>query len=56
MALSYICFTVSNLSRSCDFYASLLQPLGYRYIGEVDSQIGFGVEEATFFIREATNG
>ncbi|KAI4245763.1 MAG: hypothetical protein L6R40_002291 [Gallowayella cf. fulva] len=33
---------------------SALAPLGYRYIGQIGNQIGFGIEEAEFFISQET--
>ena len=50
MPVSHISLTVSHLPSSCSFYLAALQPLGYRYIGEQNNHIGFGLEEADFFI------
>ena len=50
MPVSHIGLNVENLPASTSFFLSALQPLGYRYIGTRDDQIGFGVKEADFFL------
>ncbi|KAL8679778.1 MAG: hypothetical protein Q9186_003994 [Xanthomendoza sp. 1 TL-2023] len=54
MPVSHIGLTVSHLPTSCSFLLAALTPLGYRYIGQSGNQIGFGVEEAEFFISQET--
>ena len=54
MPVSHIGLTVSHLPTSCSFFLAALTPLGYRYIGQFDGQIGFGVEGAEFFISQET--
>ena len=56
MPVSHIGLTVSHLPSSCSFYLAALQPLGYRYIGQQENQIGFGVKEADFFICQDSPG
>lgn len=50
MPVAHIGLTVENIAASASFYAAALQPLGYRYFGSRDDQLGFGVEEADFFL------
>ncbi|GAB7337484.1 hypothetical protein MBLNU457_g2814t1 [Dothideomycetes sp. NU457] len=50
MPVSHIGLTVENLPASTSFFQSALQPLGYRYVGTRNDQIGFGVKEADFFL------
>ncbi|KAF2148852.1 hypothetical protein K461DRAFT_53663 [Myriangium duriaei CBS 260.36] len=50
MPVSHVGLSVENIGPLSSFYASALQPLGYRYIGEREGQLGFGVNEADFFI------
>ncbi|KAL8930376.1 MAG: hypothetical protein Q9172_000085 [Xanthocarpia lactea] len=52
MPLSHIGLTVSHLPTSCSFYLAALAPLGYRYIGQSGNQIGFGIDDAEFFISQ----
>ncbi|KAI4154025.1 MAG: hypothetical protein LQ341_000450 [Variospora aurantia] len=54
MPVSHIGLTVSHLPTSCSFFLAALTPLGYRYIGQFDGQIGFGVDEPEFFISQET--
>jgi catechol 2,3-dioxygenase-like lactoylglutathione lyase family enzyme len=56
MPVSHVGLTVSHLPRSCSFYLSALQPLGYRYIGQQENQIAFGDKEAEFFICQDSPG
>ncbi|MCJ1301974.1 hypothetical protein MMC08_004775 [Hypocenomyce scalaris] len=56
MPVSHIGLTVSHLPTSCSFFLAALSPLGYRYIGQNDNQIGFGIAEADFFISQETPG
>ena len=56
MPVSHIGLTVSHLPTSCSFFLAALSPLGYRYIGQDNSQIGFGIDEADFFICQETPG
>ncbi|PNS21934.1 hypothetical protein CAC42_532 [Sphaceloma murrayae] len=53
MPVAHIGLSVENIAASASFYAAALQPLGYRYIGSRDDQLGFGVEEADFFLSPA---
>ncbi|KAL8724759.1 MAG: hypothetical protein Q9166_007773 [cf. Caloplaca sp. 2 TL-2023] len=54
MPVSHIGFTVSHLPTSCSFFLAALTPLGYRYIGQTGNQIGFGIDDAEFFISQET--
>ncbi|MCJ1330999.1 hypothetical protein MMC10_007686 [Thelotrema lepadinum] len=56
MPLSHLSLTVSHLPTSCSFYLATLQPLGYRYIGQHHNYIGFGIDEADFFISQEPQG
>jgi hypothetical protein len=48
--------TVSHLPTSTSFFASALQPLGYRYLGKSGDQIGFGIRDPDFFLCQETSG
>jgi len=50
MPVAHIGLTVEDLPASTTFFLSTLQPLGYRFFGTRNDQIGFGVTEADFFI------
>lgn len=52
--MSHVGLTVSHLPTSCSFFLAALTPLGYRYIGQTDGQIGFGVDDVEFFIAQET--
>ncbi|KAL8952496.1 MAG: hypothetical protein Q9222_001599 [Ikaeria aurantiellina] len=54
MTVSHIGLTVSHLPTSCSFFLAALSPLGYRYIGQIGNQIGFGIDTAEFFISQET--
>lgn len=56
MPVSHLALIVSNLSTATSFYLKTLQPLGYNYCGRRDDAIGFGIDEAEFFLCEAKNG
>ncbi|KAI9723704.1 MAG: hypothetical protein M1812_001004 [Candelaria pacifica] len=59
MPVSHIGLTVTHLPTSTSFYLSALAPLGYRFIAEHGTQIGFGPahsDEADFFISQEGNG
>ncbi|KAH8724614.1 hypothetical protein GQ44DRAFT_256927 [Phaeosphaeriaceae sp. PMI808] len=56
MPVSHIGLTVSHLPTSTSFFLSVLQPLGYRYIGQSGNQVGFGIREADFFLCQETPG
>lgn len=56
MPVSHIGLTVSHLPTSCSFFLAALSPLDYRYIGQDNSQIGFGIDVADFFICQETPG
>ncbi|KAI9707113.1 MAG: hypothetical protein M1836_000073 [Candelina mexicana] len=59
MPVSHIGLTVTHLPTSTSFYLSALAPLGYKFIAEHGTQIGFGPahsEEADFFISQEGNG
>ncbi|KAH7095040.1 hypothetical protein FB567DRAFT_19239 [Paraphoma chrysanthemicola] len=56
MPVSHIGLTVSHLPTSTSFFLSALQPLGYRYIGQSGNQIGFGIQDADFFLCQETPG
>lgn len=54
MPVSHIGLTVSHLPTSTSFFLSALQPLGYRYIGQQGGQVGFGIDDADFFLCQET--
>ncbi|KAI4285811.1 MAG: hypothetical protein L6R38_000364 [Xanthoria sp. 2 TBL-2021] len=54
MPVSHIGLTVSHLPTSCSFFLAALAPLGYRYFGQSGNQIGFGIDDAEFFISQET--
>ncbi|KAI4207944.1 MAG: hypothetical protein LQ346_000281 [Caloplaca aetnensis] len=54
MPVSHVGLTVSHLPTSCSFFLAALAPLNYRYIGQFDGQIGFGINEPEFFISQET--
>lgn len=56
MPVSHVGLTVSHLPTSCSFFLAALSPLGYRYQGQQDNQIGFGVDQADFFICQQSPG
>ncbi|MCJ1254004.1 hypothetical protein MMC24_001818 [Lignoscripta atroalba] len=56
MPVSHIGLVVSHLPTSCSFFLAALSPLGYRYIGQQDNQIGFGIHNADFFICQESPG
>ncbi|GAB7356135.1 hypothetical protein MBLNU459_g6731t3 [Dothideomycetes sp. NU459] len=56
MPVSHVGLTVSHLPSACSFFLSALQPLGYHYIGKQDDQVGFGVEDADFFLSPEITG
>ncbi|MCJ1375849.1 hypothetical protein MMC20_007086 [Loxospora ochrophaea] len=56
MPVSHIGLTVSHLPTSCSFFLAALAPLGYRYIGQQDNQIAFGIDLADFYICQETPG
>lgn len=56
MPFSHIGLTVSHLPQSCSFFLSALQPLGYRYIATQGDQVGFGIDDADFFLSPEVRG
>ncbi|KAL9603694.1 MAG: hypothetical protein Q9219_001013 [cf. Caloplaca sp. 3 TL-2023] len=54
MPVSHIGLTVSHLPTSCSFFLAALTPLGFRYLGQFDGQIGFGIDTPEFFISQET--
>ncbi|KAL9640208.1 MAG: hypothetical protein Q9204_000805 [Flavoplaca sp. TL-2023a] len=52
MPVAHIGLTVSHLPTSCSFFLAALAPLGYRYFGQSGNQIGFGIDDADFFISQ----
>ncbi len=59
MPVSHIGLTVTHLPTSTSFYLSALAPLGYKFIAEHGTQIGFGPahsDEADFFISQEGDG
>lgn len=48
--LNYVSIHVSDLERSGEFYDGLLGPLGWRRQFEGDSEIGWGLQKAVFFV------
>ncbi|KAI5196372.1 hypothetical protein E4T39_07850 [Aureobasidium subglaciale] len=56
MPVSYVGLTVSHIPSACSFFLSALQPLGYRYIGNQGDSIGFGTDDADFFLSPEAPG
>ncbi|KAG5292491.1 glyoxalase [Histoplasma ohiense] len=59
MPVAHLTLTVSHLPTSTSFFLSCLQPLGYRFIGRHDNNVGFGSvpgEPADFWIAEERPG
>ncbi|MCJ1338947.1 hypothetical protein MMC09_004236 [Bachmanniomyces sp. S44760] len=52
MPVSHIGLNVSHLPKSCSFFLASLSPLGYKYIGNQNNEIGFGITQADFFLRQ----
>ncbi|MCJ1471373.1 hypothetical protein MMC13_000012 [Lambiella insularis] len=55
MPVSHIGLTVSNLPAFCSFFLAALSPLGYKYFGQQGNQIGFGIDQAEFFICQQSH-
>ncbi|KAF2481915.1 hypothetical protein BDY17DRAFT_299922 [Neohortaea acidophila] len=56
MPVSHLGLTVSDLPSATAFYLATLAPLGYRYIASRGGDVGLGIHEADFFLRQAERG
>ncbi|KAI5247088.1 hypothetical protein E4T42_06074 [Aureobasidium subglaciale] len=56
MPVSHVGLTVSHIPSACSFFLSALQPLGYKYIGNQGDSIGFGTDDADFFLSPEAPG
>ncbi|KAI4833570.1 hypothetical protein E4T44_09332, partial [Aureobasidium sp. EXF-8845] len=56
MPVSHVGLTVSHVPSACSFFLSVLQPLGYRYVGNQGDSVGFGTEDADFFLSPEVPG
>lgn len=56
MPVSHLGLTVSDLPSATTFYLATLAPLGYRYIASRGGDVGLGIHEADFFLRQAEQG
>lgn len=56
MPVSHVGLTVSHVPSACSFFLSALQPLGYRYVGNQGDSVGFGTDDADFFLSPETPG
>ncbi|KAI5268766.1 hypothetical protein E4T47_07561 [Aureobasidium subglaciale] len=56
MPVSHVGLTVSHIPSACSFFLSALQPLGYKYIGKQGDSIGFGTDDADFFLSPEAPG
>jgi hypothetical protein len=50
MPVSHVGLTVSHVPSACSFFLSALQPLGYKYVGNQGDSVGFGTDDADFFL------
>lgn len=55
MPVAYLGLTVSHVPSSTSFYLNVLQPLGYRYIGQRGNSVGLGIDDADFFLSESSD-
>ncbi|GAM89337.1 hypothetical protein ANO11243_073740 [Dothideomycetidae sp. 11243] len=53
MVVSHVGLSVLHIGPASSFYTTALRPLGYKWIGTRNNQIGFGVNEADFFLSPA---
>ncbi|THZ75857.1 hypothetical protein D6C85_02614 [Aureobasidium pullulans] len=56
MPVSHVGLTVSHVPSACSFFLSALQPLGYRYVGNQGDSVGFGTDDADFFLSPEVPG
>ncbi|KAG9991656.1 Nep1-domain-containing protein, partial [Aureobasidium melanogenum] len=56
MPVSHVGLTVSHVPSACSFFLSALQPLGYRYVGNQGDSVGFGTDDADFFLSPELPG
>lgn len=56
MPITHTSLTVSNIEESTRFFLRALEPLGYHFVETWAGQIGFGVDEADFFLQQQTSG
>lgn len=56
MPVSHVGLTVSHVPSACSFFLSALQPLGYKYVGNQGQSVGFGTDDADFFLSPEVPG
>ncbi|CAD0106788.1 unnamed protein product [Aureobasidium uvarum] len=56
MPVSHVGLIVSHVPSACSFFLSALQPLDYRYIGNQGDSVGFGTDDADFFLSPEVPG
>ncbi|KAG9692548.1 hypothetical protein KCU76_g6621, partial [Aureobasidium melanogenum] len=56
MPVSHVGLTVSHVPSACSFFLSALQPLGYKYVGNQGDSVGFGTDDADFFLSPELPG
>jgi hypothetical protein len=56
MPVSHVGLTVAHVPSACSFFLSALQPLGYRYVGNQGDSVGFGTDDADFFLSPEVLG
>ncbi|KAI4742598.1 hypothetical protein E4T50_06992 [Aureobasidium sp. EXF-12298] len=56
MPVSHVGLTVSHVPSACSFFLSALQPLGYKYVGNQADSVGFGTDDADFFLSPEVPG
>ena len=53
--IDHVSIPVSNLSKSAEFYESVLQPLGLRRLVDRENTIGFGKKYPEFWLNARAN-
>ncbi|KAG9950581.1 hypothetical protein KCU85_g3480, partial [Aureobasidium melanogenum] len=56
MPVSHVGLIVSHVPSACSFFLSALQPLGYKYVGNQGDSVGFGTDDADFFLSPELPG
>ncbi|KAH0291195.1 hypothetical protein KCU62_g3032, partial [Aureobasidium sp. EXF-3399] len=56
MPVSHVGLTVSHVPSACSFFLSALQPLDYKYVGNQGESVGFGTDDADFFLSPEVPG
>jgi len=56
MPVSHVGLTVSHVPSACSFFLSALQPLDYKYVGNQGDSVGFGTDDADFFLSPEVPG